>query len=200
MIFFSQLKLQILGEKSESLKKVENMLVKDLDFEGKISKMDLIALLKEEAQQIHMNDFIKTCSFLRKSMEHVHPKFKEEYIKMYVEGYLKGYRDVKNDKTTYEGFVNNEKLKEAIILLEQQEKLMEEEFGKGNPSFKPYMILSLYTTFVMDEPVHPEGTPFPGGLTVRKNGKIYYCPVKANNENNPLAVCGFCIAEQEPDM
>lgn len=176
------------------------MLVKDLDFKGKISKMDLIAFLKEEAQQIHINDFIKTCSFLRKSMEHVHPKYQEEYIKMYVEGYLKSYRDVKNDKTIYEGFVNNDELKKAIILLKQQERLMEEEFGKHNRSFKPYMILSLYTTFVLDEPVHPVGTPFPGGLTVRKMGKIYYCPVKKNNEDNPLAVCGFCIAKQESDM
>ena len=30
----------------------------------------------------------------------------------------------------------------------------------------------------MDEPVHPEGTPFSRGLTVRKNGKIYYCQLK----------------------
>lgn len=176
------------------------MLIKDLDFKGKISKRDLIAILKEEARQIHINDFIKTCSFLRKSMEHVHPKYQEEYIKMYAEGYLKGYKDVKNDKTIYEGYVERGELEEAIILLKQQEELMEEEFGKGTRSFKPYMILSLYTTFVLDEPVHPVGTPFPGGFKVRKKHEIYYCPVKENNENNPFAVCGFCIAEQEPDM
>lgn len=176
------------------------MLVNYLDFEGKISKMDLIAILKEEAKQVHINDFIKTCSFLIKSMEHVHPKYREEYIKMYTEGYLKGYKDVKNDKTTYEGYVDNNVLNEAIVLLKKQEKLIEDEIGSGTRSFKPYMILSLYTTFVLDEPVHPVGTPFPGGYRVRKKQDVYYCPVKENNENNPFAVCGFCIAEQEPDM
>ncbi len=179
---------------------MKHMLDKYLDFEGKVSKMDLIADLKEEAKQVHINDFIKTCSFLRKSMEHVHPKFREEYIKMYTEGYLKSYKDVKNDETIYEGYVDNSVLKEAIVLLKQQEILMKEEYGASNRSFKPYMILSLYTTFVLDEPVHPVGTPFPGGFKVREKNDVYYCPVKENNEDNPLAVCGFCIAEQEPEM
>jgi len=176
------------------------MLIKDLDFAMNLTKNDLLEVLKEEAKQIHINDFIKSCSFLRKNMEHVHPHFQEEYIKMYTEGYLRGYRDVKIDKTQYEGYVDANELGEAVKLLNEQEKLMEDEFGQGTRSFKPFMILSLYTTFVQDEPVHPVGTPFPGGYKVRKEKKIYYCPVKKNNENNPLAVCGFCIAEQEPDM
>ena len=90
-------------------------------------------------------------------------------------------------------------LAEAIHLLGNQEKLMEAEYG-NNRSFKPYLIMSLYTTFILEEPVHPVGTLFPGGLKVRKDKDIYYCPVKENNEENPLAVCGFCIAMQEPDM
>lgn len=176
------------------------MLIKDLDFAMNLTKNDLLEVLKEEAKQIHINDFIKSCSFLRKNMEHVHPHFQEEYIKMYTEGYLRGYRDVKIDKTQYEGYVDADELGESVKLLNEQEKLMEDEFGQGTRSFKPFMILSLYTTFVQDEPVHPVGTPFPGGYKVRKEKEIYYCPVKKNNENNPLAVCGFCIAEQEPDM
>lgn len=175
------------------------MIIKELDFSQKISKNDLLKALKGEANQVHINDFIKTCSFLKKNMEHVNPHYQEEYIKMYTEGYLKGYRDVKNDKTSYSGQVDVVKLTEAIQLLQRQEELMEVEFG-NNRSFKPYLIMSLYTTFILDEPVHPVGTPFPGGLKVRQEKDIYYCPVKENNEDNPLAVCGFCIAQQEPDM
>lgn len=175
------------------------MIIKELNFSQNISKNDLLKALKGEANQVHINDFIKTCSFLKKNMEHVHPHYQEEYIKMYTEGYLKGYRDVKNDKTSYSGHVDVVKLTEAIQLLQRQEELMKAEFG-NNRSFKPYLIMSLYTTFILDEPVHPVGTPFPGGLKVRKEKDIYYCPVKENNEDNPLAVCGFCIAQQEPDM
>ncbi|AUB59533.1 hypothetical protein BK009_01855 [Methanobacterium subterraneum] len=176
------------------------MIIKELDFSREISKNDLLKALKGEANHVHIHDFIKTCSFLKKNMEHVNPHYKEEYIKMYTEGYLKGYRDVKNDKTSYTGHVDLVELEESIQLLEKQEKIMETEFGENNRSFKPYLIMSIYTTFILEEPIHPMGTPFPGGLKVRKDNDIYYCPVKKNNENNPLAVCGFCIAEQEPDM
>ncbi|MEN6591633.1 MAG: DUF2115 domain-containing protein [Methanobacterium sp.] len=175
------------------------MIIKELDFSRKISKNDLLEALKGEANQVHINDFIKTCSFLKKNMEHVHPHYQKEYIKMYTEGYLKGYRDVKNDKKLYPRHVDVSELAEAIHLLGNQEKLMEAEYG-NNRSFKPYLIMSLYTTFILEEPVHPVGTLFPGGLKVRKDKDIYYCPVKENNEENPLAVCGFCIAMQEPDM
>ena len=175
------------------------MNIKELDFSRKISKNDLLEALKGEANQVHVHDFIKTCSFLQKNMEHVHPHYQKEYIKMYTEGYLKGYRDVKNDKRSYRGYLNSEELAEAVKLLESQEELMKKEFGDDR-SFKPYLVLSLYTTFILEEPVHPVGTPFPGGLKVRKEEEIYYCPVKDNNEDNPLAVCGFCLAQQEPDM
>ncbi len=175
------------------------MIIKELDFSQNISKNDLLEALKGEANQVHINDFIKTCSFLKKNMKHVHPHYQEEYIKMYTEGYLKGYRDVKNDKTSYSGQLDVAELAEAIHLLQKQEKLMEAEYG-NNRSFKPYLIMSLYNTFILEEPVHPVGTPFPGGLKVRKDQDIYYCPVKENNEDNPLAVCGFCIALQEPEM
>lgn len=176
------------------------MIIKDLDFTSKIDKNDLLQALKGEANQLHINDFMKTCSFLQKSMEHVQPKYKEEYIKLYVEGYLMSYKDVKNDKTHYEGIVDCSELEEAVNLLNEQEKIMAEEFGENKRSFKPYLIMSLYTTFVREEPVHLVGTPFPGGLKVREDKGNYYCPVKENNENNPLAVCGFCIAKQEPNM
>ena len=144
------------------------MLIKDLDFSQNIEKKDLLEALKGEAKQINIHDFIKTCSFLRKSMEHVHPHYQEDYIKLYIEGYLMSYRDVKIDKTHYIGIIDSEELKDAINLLNEQEKIMAEEFGQGTRSFKPYMIMSLYTTFVREEPVHPVGTPFPGGFNVRE--------------------------------
>ena len=59
-----------------------------------------------------------------------------------------------------------------------------------------YAIISLYTTFVLEEPIHPVGTKFPGELEVEYDDGVYYCPVKENNVDNPKAICQFCIAEQ----
>ncbi|MEN4018708.1 MAG: DUF2115 family protein [Methanobacterium sp.] len=33
-----------------------------------------------------------------------------------------------------------------------------------------------------------------------REDRKYLCPVKENQKNNPRAVCGFCIAEQDEDM
>ena len=176
------------------------MTIINIDFSQEITKNDLLDALKDEAKQISIHDFIKTCSYLRKNMEHVHPHFQEEYIKMYTEGYLAGFIDIKKDNHHYNGTVDGSEIKESILLLIKQEKMMITEFGEDKRSFRPYMIMSLYKTYILDEPIHPVGTPFPGGLKVRKENRTYYCPVKDNNEDNPMAVCGFCIAEQEPNM
>ena len=58
------------------------------------------------------------------------------------------------------------------------------------------LVVSLYTTFVLDEPIHPIGTPFPGSLEVIMENGVYYCPVKEANMDTPNSVCRLCIAEQ----
>ena len=59
-----------------------------------------------------------------------------------------------------------------------------------------YTIISLYTTFILNEPIHPIGTPFPGNLKVTYENGTYFCPVKDKQKENPNAVCRFCIAKQ----
>ena len=49
----------------------------------------------------------------------------------------------------------------------------------------------------MDEAVHPVGMPFPGGFKIKQEDETYYCPVKESQKDNPGAVCGICIAEQD---
>ncbi|HML04306.1 MAG TPA: DUF2115 family protein, partial [Methanobacterium sp.] len=66
--------------------------------------------------------------------------------------------------------------------------------------FRIYEVVSLYTTFILEEPIHMVGTLFPGGFRVKFEGKTYYCPVKEKQKDNPGAVCGFCIAEQDEDV
>ena len=59
-----------------------------------------------------------------------------------------------------------------------------------------YGIVSLYTTYILEEPIHPVGTPFPGSLKVEEKDGVFYCPVKDANLESPNAVCKMCIAEQ----
>jgi len=59
-----------------------------------------------------------------------------------------------------------------------------------------YYLLSCYTMFVLDEPGHPVGTPFPGGFAVGKRGDEYYCPIRDKEEEVPFSICNFCPAKQ----
>lgn len=66
--------------------------------------------------------------------------------------------------------------------------------------FKKYKLISFYTTFILDEPIHPVGMPFPGGFKVKYENGTYYSPVKENQKDNPGAVCEFWIAEQDENV
>ena len=63
-----------------------------------------------------------------------------------------------------------------------------------------HVITSLYTTFILEEPIHPVGSEFPGSLKVTKENNNYYCPVKDNQNENPNAICHLCLAEQTPNI
>ena len=73
--------------------------------------------------------------------------------------------------------------------------------GDSNPRirFLNYL-LAAFCMFVLDEPGHPVGTPFPGGDTVQLIDGIYYCPVREKAGDVDAALCPFCPARQTPDI
>ena len=73
--------------------------------------------------------------------------------------------------------------------------------GNESPAlrFLKYL-LSGYSMFVLHEPGHPAGTPFPGGDSVRLSEGIYYCPVREKADDVDAALCPFCPALQTPEV
>jgi uncharacterized protein (UPF0305 family) len=59
-----------------------------------------------------------------------------------------------------------------------------------------YYLLAGFAMFVLDEPGHPVGTPFPGGFIVEKRGRDYLCPIRDKEEDVPFSICNFCPAKQ----
>ena len=55
--------------------------------------------------------------------------------------------------------------------------------------------------FVLDEPGHPVGMPFPGGFRVEKRGRDYYCLIRDKEKEILYSICNFCPARQteEPE-
>lgn len=59
-------------------------------------------------------------------------------------------------------------------------------------------LLAGYCMFVLDEPAHPAGTPFPGGDEVELTAGVFYCPVREKAGDVDAALCPFCPARQTP--
>jgi len=59
-------------------------------------------------------------------------------------------------------------------------------------------LLAGFTMFVLREPAHPVGTPFPGGESVQFQGGVYYCPAREKANDVGGALCPFCPAVQTP--
>lgn len=64
-----------------------------------------------------------------------------------------------------------------------------------------YYLIAAFTMFVLEEPGHPVGMPFPGGFFVEKRGKDYYCLIRDKEKDVFYSICNFCPALQsgEPD-
>jgi uncharacterized protein (UPF0305 family) len=71
--------------------------------------------------------------------------------------------------------------------------------GEGNPRIRfLHYLLAAFCMFVLREPGHPAGTPFPGGDTVQLIDGVWYCPVRENAGDVDAALCPFCPARQTP--
>jgi uncharacterized protein (UPF0305 family) len=73
--------------------------------------------------------------------------------------------------------------------------------GNSNPRIRFLnFLLAAFCMFVLEEPGHPAGTPFPGGDTVQMIDGISYCPVREKAGDVDSALCPFCPARQTPDI
>ncbi len=173
--------------------------IKDLLSCNEIGKGNLLNLLKMEARSIDIQNIMQASLFLIDDSKYVQGSYRKEYLKSYTLAFITRIKEVKEHQTITNEYLDVEELHEAIEMLLKQENEATGEGGFDPDFFQIYKIISIFTTFILHEPVHLVGTPFPGGLKVKYDGENYLCPVKERQKDNPGAVCGFCIAEQDPE-
>lgn len=173
--------------------------LKYLASKDKILKNSLLNILKEFSKTISVFDQMNVSILVRKELKDIQGAYKEGFLEIYVKYFILRIKDIKENTKDYKNdIIDKNSFIESIKLLEKQKDLKEEENKNERKLRLIYIVISLYTTFILDEPIHPVGSPFPGGLTVEFKNGTYYCPVKENNKDNPKAVCQFCIAKQTP--
>ena len=74
--------------------------------------------------------------------------------------------------------------------------------SERNPYFRNpknrlfYYLIAAFTMFVLDEPGHPVGMPFPGGFKVEQRGSEYYCLIRDKEKEVYSSICNYCPAKQ----
>ncbi len=59
-----------------------------------------------------------------------------------------------------------------------------------------YFLMAAFQMFVLDQPGHPVGMPFPGGFRVEERAGEFYCPVRDKEKEVLHSICNFCPAKQ----
>jgi len=168
-----------------------------LKLHDNIQKKDLMIILQDVAKTISVYDLILATAILRDEGKFVQKSYRDDYLETYIKYFILRIKNVKEDKTEYADILVKKDFVEAIELLEFQ-FTSDVLYKNENDKFPLiYTIICLYTTFILDEPVHPVGTPFPGSLKVRFENGTYLCPVKDKQSDNPYAVCKLCKAKQD---
>ena len=81
-----------------------------------------------------------------------------------------------------------------------------EDTGERNPYFQNpknrlfYYLIAAFTMFVLEEPGHPAGMPFPGGFSVEQRGSEYYCLIRDKEKDVSWSICNFCPAHQTEEL
>lgn len=157
-----------------------------------VSGNSLFEILKGYSSAISVFDMMAFSSQVIEENKYVQENYREDSQKSYIESFLYRVRDIPKDVADYSGDIDGDALKDAITTL----KANHDDETSNSQSPLIFSIASLYATFLLKEPIHPVGTPFPGSLKVEeKNGK-FYCPVRDANIDTPNAVCNICLAEQ----
>lgn len=121
--------------------------------------------------------------------EKIHPYFTEQFFGSYFK--LMRMRD-DGTLTSLNGDVKDKKTFEDYCRM-----VINRDDGEEGPLFGGYYyLLSCFMMFVLDEPGHPIGMPFPGGFTVERREDGYYCPVRDKEKDVPFSICNFCPAKQ----
>ncbi|MEE1134203.1 DUF2115 domain-containing protein [uncultured Methanobrevibacter sp.] len=162
--------------------------------EESISCDSILEILKKYSTTISVFDLMAVNAEMIEESKYVQENYKEKSHGVYAKYFLGRLKDINSDNNHYSHPVDKEEFIDAVATLKSYH--VNESMTSKTKFPLIYGIISIYTTFVLEEPIHPVGTPFPGSLYVEEHDGVFYCPVKDANLESPNAVCKMCIAEQ----
>ena len=175
--------------------------LKELSANDEITKEELMTILKKYASIISVYDLMMATAYMRKDGEYIQAQYREKYLEIYIKYFIMRMKEVlENESYNKDITIDKERYDNSFYLLERTFENERISNSKDDKFPLIYVITSVYTTFILEEPIHPVGSEFPGNLKVENRNGQFLCPVKDNQKDNVNAVCHLCLAEQTPDM
>lgn len=169
----------------------------NISLQNTITKTELLNLLKKYCKIISPYDLMLATARMREEGKYVQANYREKYLEVYVKYFIMRVKEILDNNNHIDIAIDKKSFDESFNLLKYQfakERKNDDKF----PLI--YIIVSLYTTFILEEPIHPVGSEFPGSLKVEKKDGVFYCPVKDKQKDNKNAICNLCLAKQTPGI
>lgn len=162
-----------------------------------ITKTELLNILKKYCKIISPYDLMLATARMRQEGKYVQANYREKYLEVYVKYFIMRVKEILDNNNYLDAPIDKESFNESFNLLKYQ---FEKERNYDDKFPLIYIIVSLYTTFILEEPIHPVGSEFPGSLKVEKKEGVFYCPVKDKQKDNKNTICNLCLAKQTPGI
>lgn len=173
--------------------------LKKLSLNSEVTTHELMEILKKYARIISVQDLMLATVRMRKDGEYVQANYREKYLKVYIKYFIMRMKEVKENEDYINKKIDKNSLDNSFPMLERT--FEKERLSTDDDKFPLiYVITALYTTFILEEPIHPVGSEFPGSLFVEEKNGEFFCPVKDNQKDNVNAICHLCLAEQTPNI
>lgn len=174
--------------------------IEKLSSKDEISKEDIMDMLQRYAATISVYDLMLASAHMRKDGEFVQANYREKYLEVYIKYFIMRMKEVLNNNDYDNSTIDKNAFDDSLPLLKRTFETERISDSKDDKFPLIYVITSLYTTFILEEPIHPVGSEFPGSLKVEERNGTFFCPVKDNQKDNVNAICHLCLAEQTPDI
>ncbi len=176
---------------------------------GLLKKIDkksaLVQALALEAEKYSIVDLQLISAGLTREINGLPSPYKERIAPYFIEQFFRRYYRLigMNDSGAFKDL--KDEIKEKQLYLDYcnatEKRRRDPEAHSFIDEHDPehglfYFIVNCFAMFVLEEPGHPVGMPFPGGFKVEKRDGMYYCPIREKEKDLPYSICNFCPCKQ----
>ena len=121
--------------------------------DDRISKDDLMVVLKEGLADVSVFDMMIISAEIIENNKYVQESYQEKSKKIYIDFFLNRVKEIRSNDAVYDDYLDRDDFVEKLNDLKDIYKIG--SIDRKNKSPLINLVVSLYTTFVLDEPIHP---------------------------------------------